>query len=353
MFARRALLVLFCATLLFVARPAAAQDWFTAEACTLDEARINPQAYPPDLEQKYRLAAEEIPNPVGRLWRITSPGGTVSHLWGTFHTPHPLLLDLPDTFRAILGDARVVALEFDPIPDSRADLNRAFDTDLMWKPWGSTPDTRDDIRPEVRVWIQARMADIDWDPTYFPQLTDAGLFLLLLGDPCGDFLASVLPGQDTYIAQEAYLAGTEVTGLQKPEDIALQLSDPTRAANARALIQLFGSYLGPDGADPAIRSTAFALYRQGRLAELDLWASDLLKRVYPPDEAARIERLAHDYVLVERNGFFVTAARPLLDEGGAVLAVGASHLPGELGMIEMLRDAGYDVERVPLPDEPP
>ena len=197
------------------------------------------------------------------------------------------------------------------------------------------------------------MADVDWDATYLPQLSDAGLFLLILGDPCGDYLSQVLPGQDTYIAQEAFLAGAKVTGLQKPEDLLMQLTDPSRAANARALVQLFGSYLGPDTADPAIRSTAYALYLQGRLGELDLWASNLLTRVYPPDEAARIERLALDYVLVERNGFFTAAARPLLDEGGAVLAVGASHLPGELGVVEMLRDAGYTVERVPLPGEPP
>jgi uncharacterized protein len=277
----------------------------------------------------------------------------VSHLWGTYHTPDPLLLDLPQTFRSVLADARVVALEFDPIPESRDELNAAFDIATLWSPWPTVTDPRDDISPKVLDWILQRMTDLDWDPTYLPQMTDAGLFSLLLYDPCGDYLSGVLPGQDAYIAQVAYLAGAEVTGLQKPQDLALQLTDASRAANARALIQLYGAYLGPDGADPAIRSTAYALYLQGRLGELDLWSSDLLTRVYAPDEAARIERLALDYVLVERNGFFVTAARPLLDQGGAVLAVGASHLPGDLGMVEMLRDAGYQVERVPLPDEPP
>jgi uncharacterized protein len=338
---------------LSIAGPAAAQDWFTRDACTIAMARIDPSAYPPGLQDDYRKALAAIPNPYGRLWRIMAPGGGVSHLWGTYHTPHPLLLDLPDAFRAVLKEARVVALEFDPLPESRAELNSAFDTATLWNPWSSVPQARDDIDPRVMGWILQRMTDIDWDASYLSQMTDAGLFSLILFDPCGDYLSGVLPGQDLYIAQEAYLAGAEVTGLQQPQDLALQLTDPSRAANARALIQLYGAALGPDGADPAIRSTAYALYLQGRLGELDLWSSDLLERVYLPDEAERIESLAKDYVLVERNGFFVSAARPLLDQGGAVLAVGAGHLPGELGMVEMLRDAGYLVERVPLPDEPP
>ncbi len=339
---RAALAVAF----LFFAGPLAAQDWFTAEACRIGAARIEASAYPPDLQADHQSALPDIPNPNGRLWRVTAPSGAVSHLWGTFHTPDPLLLDLPDTFRSILADARVVALEFDPLPESRDELNAAFDMATFWNPWTSVPDMRDDIAPQVLGWIVQRMTDLDWDPTYLPQMTDAGLFTFLISDPCGDYLSAVLPGQDTYIAQEAVLAGAEVTGLQKPQDLALHLTDPSRAANARAMIQLFGAYLGPDGADPAIRSTAYALYLQGRLGELQLWSSELLTRVYSPDEAARIEGLALDYILVERNGFFVTAARPLLDQGGAVLAVGAGHLPGELGMVEMLRDAGYTVDRV-------
>ena len=97
-------------------------------------ARVIPLAYPPGLEDDYQQAAKAIPNPVGRLWRITASSGAVSHLWGTYHTPHPLLLDLPDTFRRVLAEARVVALEFDPLPDNRAELMLSFDATMMWKP---------------------------------------------------------------------------------------------------------------------------------------------------------------------------------------------------------------------------
>jgi uncharacterized protein YbaP (TraB family) len=36
-------------------------------------------------------------------------------------------------------------------------------------------------------------------------------------------------------------------------------------------------------------------------------------------------------------------ALPFLEEGGAFIAVGALHLPGEAGLVELLRAKGYTV----------
>ena len=38
-------------------------------------------------------------------------------------------------------------------------------------------------------------------------------------------------------------------------------------------------------------------------------------------------------------------AKPFLDKGGAFVAVGALHLPGDAGVIEMLRKDGYTLTR--------
>ena len=42
----------------------------------------------------------------------------------------------------------------------------------------------------------------------------------------------------------------------------------------------------------------------------------------------------------------IDAALPLIDGGGAFIAIGALHLPGETGMIELLKQRGYTVTRV-------
>jgi uncharacterized protein YbaP (TraB family) len=47
-----------------------------------------------------------------------------------------------------------------------------------------------------------------------------------------------------------------------------------------------------------------------------------------------------------RNRTMVKRARPLFDEGGAFVAVGALHLPGEKGIAALLDEAGYTVTPV-------
>ena len=48
----------------------------------------------------------------------------------------------------------------------------------------------------------------------------------------------------------------------------------------------------------------------------------------------------------ERNATMVRRMQPRLREGGALIAVGAMHLPGERGLLRLLLDRGYQLERV-------
>jgi uncharacterized protein YbaP (TraB family) len=48
----------------------------------------------------------------------------------------------------------------------------------------------------------------------------------------------------------------------------------------------------------------------------------------------------------DRNARMRDAALPLLREGGVFIGVGALHLPGRLGLVEMLREAGFTVTAV-------
>jgi uncharacterized protein YbaP (TraB family) len=47
--------------------------------------------------------------------------------------------------------------------------------------------------------------------------------------------------------------------------------------------------------------------------------------------------------VIERNHTMVRRALPWLQEGGLLIAVGALHLPGEQGLVELLRDQGMTV----------
>jgi uncharacterized protein YbaP (TraB family) len=59
------------------------------------------------------------------------------------------------------------------------------------------------------------------------------------------------------------------------------------------------------------------------------------------------------YLLNARNVTFANTAEAELQKGGVFMAVGASHIAGEAGMVALLQRRGYRVTRIPLPHETP
>jgi uncharacterized protein YbaP (TraB family) len=66
---------------------------------------------------------------------------------------------------------------------------------------------------------------------------------------------------------------------------------------------------------------------------------------------------ARDYFvsqgIVARNKRMVESLLPSLSEGPVFVAVGALHLPGEHGIIQLLRDSGFELKPLPLPFSAP
>jgi len=96
-----------------------------------------------------------------------------------------------------------------------------------------------------------------------------------------------------------------------------------------------GAYL--DGYFEAVTE----LYLAGDIGGiLEAWRTQL-----PGDDEALIARLI-DRLISRRNRTMVERMAALLDEGAAFVAVGAAHLPGEHGVINLLNEAGYTVSPV-------
>jgi hypothetical protein len=53
-----------------------------------------------------------------------------------------------------------------------------------------------------------------------------------------------------------------------------------------------------------------------------------------------------DRLITRRNLRMRDRALPLVERGGALIIVGAAHLPGAEGLLSLLRQSGYAVERV-------
>ena len=332
---------------LFVTPTASAQSWFTRDVCTVTEPAIDDAILPAHVLQK----AAEIENGVGRLWKITSPAGKVSHLWGTFHSNNRHILDIPAELRQLLGDARVVALENDPTSGTRPDLLNASQGVDFYRA-EAAPDVYADFEVQVTIWITARISAQGFTPETIDWLTPGGLGALVLDDPCNDFAAGVLPIQDFRVLMLGREAGARIVGLEPADAFMKALNDPARLDTAKAMIEGYGAYLNPEGIKEG-RSASFALYLQGRIGTLMAWDADYLVDFFGAKKGPELYRKLNGYLVVERNRTFLQSARPLLDQGDAVIAVGAFHLPGPNGLVQLFRQEGYTVERVPVEGEAP
>ena len=331
---------------------AQAQAWATREVCTVTDPKIDPQVLPQDLLASLQDEATKTPNPVGRFWRIQSPDGAVSHLWGTAHSNDPLLLDLPVIVQKRISGARVVAFEFDPTAPTREALNQSND----WDPYRQFDDgfifEDTGLDPKIIHWIETRLKGMGLGSDAADNLTLPATAEFLLTDPCDDFAADIIPVQDSYIQTLGLLAGAEILGLEPANAFEKHLKAPENEGTVLSILAVYGAYQKPQF-NSAERSTGFALYLQGELALERQWDRHYLSQIYGKELADLYLQRADDYLLHQRNRTFLETAMPELQQGGLFMAIGSFHLPGEQGMVELLRQAGYTVSRIPLPGETP
>ncbi len=343
------------ATLALWTTGASAQDWASAEVCSVDTPEIVADVFEPTGLEALEAQVSEIPNATGRFWRITSPDGAVSHLWGTFHSADPLILSLPVAVTEAISAARVVAVEVDYTFKSRDAFRDAQMMEGRYKdasdPFAFTPGdgTIVGLPDEVSFWIRDRALELGWTDDVDMLLSVPGIAEMLLSDPCEDFSQGVLPVQDDYVQLLGRIAGAEILSLEDPDEFITDLNE--RPETAEAIVGTYAAYLKPMETN-AERSTSFALYLAGRLGLMQVWDYDYQQQVYGARGLDMLQ-LTDEYLLELRNARFVERTADDLASGGAFIAVGAAHLPGAAGLVALLRDAGYDVERIPLPGEAP
>ncbi len=328
------------------------QEWITPEVCRVDHPAVHEDVLEPPGLEALRAEAAKRANPVGRLWAITTADGATSHLWGTMHSSDRPILDLPEILVETIQSARLVAVEIDYVFPDRASLLASFEFEGWFRegptlgaPFSLVPDAD----PRIETWIRARTEDLGYGPDAPDFLTFGGLAELILADPCEDFSAGVLPTQDSYIQTLAHIAGVPILGLEAPGDMVEYLSEPDHEHIGRALVSVYGAYFEPVP-DNRQRSTSLALYLRGETALLDAWDAAFL-RTRLGDDAAHWIGLANGYLVDYRNDLFLDAARAEIAQGGVLIAVGAAHLPGDMGLIELLRAEGHTVTRVPVAGE--
>lgn len=257
----------------------------------------------------------------GLLWKIESPGGAASYLFGTIHSDDPRVTALPKPVaRALDGSARFV---MEAMIDGDSLVRMA---EVMFYTDGRTLEQviGAKLYAETLKAMSARGL-----PTVGVEKQKPWAVMMALSMPppkTGEFL-------DLALQQRAAQQNKPVSGL---ETIAEQLAifDGLPLRDQIALLE------DTVRQQPELDREFEALHKAW-LAR-DLAAIVAITEKYQPDDA-RLYREVTDRLLDQRNRRMVERLAPLLKQGGAFIAVGAAHLPGEAGLLYRLEKAGYRV----------
>ena len=296
--------------------------------------RANPTAYQTILDR-----TKAITNAEGLLWRIEKPGMPPSYLFGTIHVTDDRAVAIARSMEKYIEGAHSVATELGEFmsPGMQAAL-------AMKAAFRALTDHTDTAALIPSEEDRRRVADVltrlDLDPDKMLHVPPWLLVSAFALPPC-EFARQKLslPPVDEVIVDTGKRLGIEVVGLETIDEQldAIQSLDPKLLARSITIVAQ-----KKERADD-IFATLMALYQEQRVGEL-LPVMEILVDATPEDVAA--DRALTLTLLEKRNLVMRKRAEPLIDAGPAFIAVGALHLVGEHGLVELFRQDGYTVTRV-------
>ncbi|MEF2552190.1 TraB/GumN family protein [Aurantimonas sp. A2-1-M11] len=298
------------------------------------------------LQADGRLAAVEaeaakVANGDGKLFRIEKPGVAPSFLLGTMHLADSRVLALSPQADAALQSARRLVVETtDVLEPAKAAAAFFAHPELINLPRGQTlADLLSDEEEErVKGALTARGMPFQAVHTLQPWFLSISLMLPACEMAHRADGAAVL---DAALARRAQAAGKPVEGL---ESSAEQL---TALASLPMDLQVEGLVATVDLAAhlPDVMEMMVSLYVDGRIAmilpTIEAAIPNGAVLVGAGEGYAEFERR----IVTDRNRRMAERMQPMLAAGGTFVAVGALHLPGDTGIVALLRNQGWTVTR--------
>lgn len=329
-----AFLVAFLLGLLLSVQKASAE-----EACTGTDMLAGLSASDPALLSKVEAQAAKIANGGHLLWRVDVPGKAPSWLFGTMHMSDPRVVALPaDAQDAFDGASTVVIETTDILDQKRVMAAFAERPDLTMFTDGGSLETL--LSPDDLATLRDGLSERGI-PFASVRLMKPWMLAAVVALPACELSrkAGGAPVLDQKLAQDASAAGKEVAGLETVNDQLGAMASLPMELHVQSLIETLK--LG-DRIDDVIE-TMIVLYTQGRTGMF--WP--FFRAVLPSAVGGEAGYAAFQETMVSaRNRTMAERSRPFIDKGGAFIAVGALHLPGDDGLVALLTDSGYAVTPV-------
>ena len=262
------------------------------------------------------------------FWSVSRDGAPAGYLLGTIHSEDPRVLDFSESLIERLGAVDFFAMEM--VPDLPT-LNRL--TEYMHYQDGSTLGSR--IGAERFERVRSALSGYRVPPDWVARMKVWAAMMTLSVPPpqTGLFM-------DFSLSLRAAGSGLKVFGLESLEE---QLSFLEKMPLEQQLA-LLDQALDEFDRVGEVHDEMVEHYLAGDLHSLEAKTDEQLGELAPEARRYFIEE-----GIVARNRRMVKALLPKLAEGSVFIAVGALHLPGPTGLIQSLRDQGYELRPLPLP----
>ncbi len=258
------------------------------------------------------------------LWRITGKNLTApSYLFGTMHITNKKVFQLGDSLWNALEKTQGFAAELDMYALGTKMLNYYMEEGEQ-KNAREPVKVREKVSPEIWNQYKDILVERFDKPAGEITLTDlehAAAMLNLEVKAKGEMPVFL----DAYLFATAAKMGKWVGGLENYED----QQEHVLFTDAESLIQ------------SAIYDEEY--YRKSFERLLNIYADQRLDSI---DAMYRLNDGEKDLIMIKRNRKMAAMIDSLTTVRTTFFAVGAAHLPGELGVIQLLREKGFTVEPV-------
>ncbi len=262
------------------------------------------------------------------LWEVKSPTGKTSYLFGTYHLIGSEYLQTHKKVADAYTNSKTVVVE--TIIDSSKMMEMAMVGMMPDKSLKSMVDSAD-----YEILKKEILRVTGYDIAMFDQMkpmTVSAMYAMAMAEEELD--GEGLSGNpiDVYFASFGKRNGKEIVQLETMmEQAEILYNGNTPEEQAAILVQ-------------TVKDSLQSTETTGDLLEAYM-KEDL---DYMWEMAGEEEDPLMDMALLldDRNTSWIEKLKPILDKGEAFVAVGALHLPGDIGLIELLKKEGYTLSPV-------
>lgn len=294
----------------------------------------------PDTMARIEAEAAAVANGSSLLWRIEKDGAPVSWLYGTMHTTDPRVLKLGATAQSAYDDASVVVVESSQIVElERAMARLMTDPDLTMLDAGTTLEGL--LSEEDFDLVETVLEERGIPMAFVSRMKPWLIFSMIAVPDCEiERRSNGIAFLDKELATGALESGKTLEGLETLKEQLAIVSGLPLDVQARLLADT--AALSPVLED--VTATMTDLYLEGRIDMIMPFVQAATMEIGEMDSGAYAK---FEKELIEtRNKTMAKRLAPILEDGGAFVAVGALHMPGEDGLVELLRGNGYAVTAV-------